>query len=62
MYWTNLRYAAAAQSVCAPLNNMDLAWPDLWEPLGQFLCPCKSQARRHHNQQGPLILQQQTVL
>ena len=44
----------AAQAVCAALNNMDLARPHMWQPLGKLLRPRQAQAGRHHHQQGPV--------
>ena len=58
----HLWYAAAAETVCAPLNDVHLARPHMWQPLCQFLRPRKAQAGWDNHQQGPLVLQQQRMM
>ena len=43
--------------VCAPLNDMDVAGPQVRQPPLQLFCPHQTQAGWHNDQQGPLFLQ-----
>ena len=53
---SHLGEITAAQTVCAALNDVDLAGPHMWQPLGKLLSPRQAQAGRYHHQQGPMIL------
>ena len=56
-----LWYAAAAEPVSAPLDDVDLARPHMRQPLRQLLRPGEAQAGRHNHQQGPPVLQQKSA-
>ena len=48
---------SCTEPVCAPLNDMNVAGPQVRQPPLQLLCPHQAQTGRHNNQQGPLLLQ-----